>query len=143
MSGRATILLAYAVIALALGPAAAAASANTELTHTPPDKAKSAKAKRAASQMERKTKPAAEAQAPCARGTWKDDPVCFGEGDRNTLPTPSASSAESNGGAKNDASVKPMVNINSRTSAPGAVYQSNGNSLTSDFGGGVSLHLPF
>jgi hypothetical protein len=142
MIGRGVIFLAYAVIALALGPAAAAASTNAELTHTPPDKAKSAKAKRAASQTERKAKPAAEAQAPCARGTWKDDPVYFGEGDRNTLPTPSASSAES-GGAKNDAGVKPMVNINSRTSAPGAVYQSNGNSLTSDFGGGVSLHLPF
>ena len=142
MSSRANVFAACVAFVLAYGPAAGQAASSGDLTQPPLAKSKSVKAKRAAAK-EAKAKPATEAPAPCARGQWKDDPVCFGEDDQNVLPTPAAGSAERSGAAKNEVGVKPMVNINSRTSAPGVIYQSNGNTVTSDFGGGVSLHLPF
>lgn len=93
-------------------------------------------------------KNAATDPAPCARGTWKDDPVCFGEGEKDALPTPSANSVSA--GASSDATVKPTATLNPRPPGPGGgvyqpgvVYQSNGNAVTSNYGGGVKLDLPF
>jgi hypothetical protein len=72
--------------------------------------------------------------APCARGTYKDDPVCFGERDRDILPTPSAGAVQGHAPAPDGPSVKPTANINPRPASPGGVvyqshiiYQSNGN----------------
>ncbi len=86
---------------------------------------------------------AASADAPCPRGKWKDDPVCFGEDDPNALPTPSVTSAERSTGSKTDVTIKPSVNLNSRLTGPGVIYKDDGTTVTSDFGGGVGLHLPF
>jgi hypothetical protein len=86
--------------------------------------------------------------APCSRGTWKVDPVCFGEGAPATLPTPSASSATPSVGPSNGPTIKPTANINSRPGGPGpyqagVIYQSNGNAVTSNYGGGIKMELPF
>lgn len=87
--------------------------------------------------------------APCARGTWKDDPVCFGEGEPNALPTPSTNSVRSNSHS-NELSIKPTANLNSRTPSPGGgmyhsgvTYQSNGNIGSSGYEGGMKVDLPF
>ncbi len=92
----------------------------------------------------REAKPEA---APCPRGTWKDDPVCFGEGGQDALPLPSAGSAQ-HSSPPNDVAIKPTANVNPRPTGPGpyqagVVYQSNGNAVTSNYGGGVSVQLPF
>jgi hypothetical protein len=86
--------------------------------------------------------------APCPRGTWKDDPVCSGEGAPDALPTPSAGSATSSVGPSNGPTIKPTANINSRPGGPGqyqagVIYQSNGNVVTSNYGGGIKMELPF
>jgi hypothetical protein len=44
--------------------------------------------------------------------------------------------------------LKPTANLNPRPSGPGpyqagVVYQSNGNAVTSNYGGGVKIELPF
>ena len=85
--------------------------------------------------------------APCPRGSWKDDPVCFGEGEKDALPTPSAKSGKGDSAAT-EPTIKPTANINPRPTGPGpyqagVVYQSNGDAVTSNYGGGVSLQLPF
>lgn len=90
------------------------------------------------------TKPEA---APCPKGTWKDDPVCFGEGDRDALPVPSSGSVQ-HASQPNEPTIKPTANLNSRPTGPGpyqagVVYQSNGNAVTSNYGGGVTVQLPF
>jgi hypothetical protein len=93
------------------------------------------------------TDPKADA-APCPRGTWKDDPVCFGEGASDTLPTPSASSATPSNAPSNGPTIKPTANINPRPGGPGpyqagVIYQSNGNAVASSYGGGIKMELPF
>ena len=85
--------------------------------------------------------------APCPRGTWKDDPVCFGEGEKDGLPLPSASSIQHSNPPK-ELTVNPTANLNPRPNSPGpyqagVVYQPNGNAVTSSYGGGVSVQLPF
>lgn len=85
--------------------------------------------------------------APCPRGTWKDDPICFGEGAQDALPLPSSSVVE-HATVSQDPSIRPTANLNPRPASPGpyqagVVYQSNGNSVTNNYGGGVSLQLPF
>ncbi len=88
-------------------------------------------------------KPAPDAQAPCARGRWKDDPVCFGEGDSDVLPTPSADSAGKDANdVKTGGGVKPKLNLNSRLGS-GVIYKRDGTAVTSDFGGALGLQLPF
>ncbi len=86
--------------------------------------------------------------APCPRGTWKDDPVCFGEGATDTLPTPSAGSVANTSSSTSGPTLKPTANINPRPVGPGpyqggVVYQSNGNAVTSNYGAGVKMELPF
>ena len=39
--------------------------------------------------------PPGREELPCPRATWKDDPVCAGEPDEHTLPTPSSHGAAS------------------------------------------------
>jgi hypothetical protein len=85
---------------------------------------------------------------PCPRGTWKDDPICFGEGATDTLPTPSARSTELSGAPSNGPTIKPTANINARPGGPGpyqagVIYQPNGNAVTSNYGGGLKMELPF
>ena len=80
--------------------------------------------------------------APCPRGTWKDDPVCFGGGERDGLPLPSASSIPHSAPPK-ELTVNPTAKLNPRPTSPGpyqagVVYQPNGNAVTSSYGGGVS-----
>ncbi len=111
-----------------------------------PDKA--AHLKRTRSAVAAGPKAAPSDGAPCPRGTWKDDPVCFGEGAPDTLPTPSANSAANNTASSNGPTIKPTANINPRPVGPGpyqggVVYQSNGNAVTSNYGGGVKMELPF
>ncbi len=90
----------------------------------------------------------AEAQAlPCPRATYKDDPVCFGEGDKDVLPLPSSTTVPHQS-APDGLQVKPTANLNPRQTGPGpyqagVVYQSNGNAVTSNYGGGVKMELPF
>lgn len=86
-------------------------------------------------------------QAPCPRGTWKDDPVCFGEGEQGAVPVPSSGSVAS-AAPSSEPTIKPSTNINPRPSGPGpyqagVVYQPNGNPVTSNYGGSVSVQLPF
>jgi hypothetical protein len=89
----------------------------------------------------------AEAQAlPCPRATYKDDPVCFGERDKDALPLPSSTSVPHQS-TPDGLKVKPTANLNPRPTGPGpyqagVVYQSNGNAVTSNYGGGVKLELP-
>jgi hypothetical protein len=85
---------------------------------------------------------------PCPRATWKDDPVCFGEDVRDTLPTPSVASIPHDRAPSEGPTLKPTANLNPRPSGPGpyqagVVYQSNGNAVTSNYGGGVRIELPF
>lgn len=98
---------------------------------------------------ERRAAPAVGEPAPCPRATWKDDPVCFGEGDRDALPVPSSASIQRERTA-DGIEIKPTAKLNPRPTGPGGgayqseiIYQSNGNSVTSNYGGGLSLHLPF
>jgi hypothetical protein len=84
---------------------------------------------------------------PCPRATYKDDPVCFGEGDKDALPVPSGAPTAQERPA-DGLRVKPTANLNSRPSAfgpyqAGVVYQSNGNAVTNNFGGGMKVELPF
>jgi hypothetical protein len=128
-------------------PAPVLAQAKTELDHQGPVKTKSARAKGKSHPTAQTADRMASEAAPCARGAWKDDPVCFGEGAADALPTPSGKSDKVDGAAT-EASIKPTANINPRPSGPGpyqagVVYQSNGNAVTSNVGGGVSLQLPF
>jgi hypothetical protein len=93
------------------------------------------------------TDPKADA-VPCPRGTWKDDPVCFGEEAPDTLPTPSASSTAPSSESSNGPTIKPTANINPRPGGPGpyqagVIYQSNGNAVTTNYGGGIKMELPF
>jgi hypothetical protein len=95
-------------------------------------------------------KTAAEAPAlPCPRATWKDDPVCFGEGDKDALPMPSGPAAPSERAA-DGLRIKPTTRLNPRPGGPGGaayqseiIYQSNGNAVTNNYGGGVKLEMPF
>jgi hypothetical protein len=84
---------------------------------------------------------------PCPRATYKDDPVCFGEGDKDALPVPSGTPAAQERPA-DGLRVKPTANLNSRPTGvgpyqAGVVYQSNGNAVTNNFGGGMKVELPF
>jgi hypothetical protein len=86
--------------------------------------------------------------APCPRGTWKDDPVCYGEGAPDALPTPSANSTAPSSAPSNGPTIKPTANLNPRPGGPGpyqagVIYQSNGNAVTSNYGGGIKMELPF
>ncbi len=81
--------------------------------------------------------------APCPRGAWKDDPVCFGENDPDILPTPKSASGKHMGANPGDVTITPQMSLNSRTAAPGVVYKHDGTALTSDVGSGVAVHLPF
>ncbi len=139
--GLRKLLVQVAALTLTCGVAAAQSD-----EPTPKLSAKTAHAKRTAPGKSEKNE-AAEA-APCPRGTWKDDPVCFGEGEKDALPTPSVSSVSS--GAPSGASIKPTATLNPRPPGPGGgvyqpgvIYQSNGNAVTSNYGGGVKLDLPF
>lgn len=86
--------------------------------------------------------------APCPRETWKDDPVCYGESAPDTLPTPSAGSPAPGRAPSNGPIIKPTANINPRPDGPGpyqagVIYQSNGNAVTSNYGGGIKMESPF
>lgn len=99
-------------------------------------------------------KPAADAmneksaeQMPCPRAAYKDDPVCFGEGEKDALPLPSGAPTAQERPTEG-LRVKPTANLNGRPSGfgpyqAGVVYQSNGNAVTNNFGGGMKVELPF
>lgn len=135
-------LIGLPVAAAVLACAVAVANGQDGLAQ--PSKAAHAKLGRATPAAGPKAEPSGA--APCPRGTWKDDPVCFGEGEPDTLPTPSARSAAS--ASSSGPTIKPTANINPRPLGPGpyqagVVYQSNGNAVTSNYGGGVQMELPF
>lgn len=134
MRRRSTAILAAAIVMLAAGWA----DAQDRPSH----------ARKPSS--ERRQTPAVAEPAPCPRATWKDDPVCFGEGDRDALPVPSATSTPHERAAPDGLEIKPTAKLNPRPSGPGGnayqseiIYQSNGNAMTSNYGGGLSLRLPF
>lgn len=88
--------------------------------------------------------------APCPQGSgqevWKDDPALFGACDPDALPVPSAHAVVHDPAPQ--PTIKPTANLNPRPTGPGpyqagVVYQSNGNAVTSNYGGGVSIQLPF
>ncbi len=139
--GLRNLLIWLAALTLTCGVAAAQSD-----QPAPKLSAKPAHARRTGPATADKTAPSET--APCARGTWKDDPVCFGEGEKDALPTPSAGSVTA--GAPGEASIKPTATLNPRPTSPGGgvyqpgvVYQSNGSAVTSNYGGGVKLDLPF
>jgi hypothetical protein len=109
----------------------------------PAPTAKTTKPKRDAAEAKEK----AAAALPCARATYKDDPICFGEGDKDALPVPSgATTAQER--PSDGLRVKPTANLNARPVGfgpyqAGVVYQSNGNAVTNNFGGGMKVELPF
>jgi hypothetical protein len=108
-----------------------------------PPTGKSAKLKHSSAKPNEK---AAEA-LPCPRATYKDDPVCFGEGDKDALPLPSGPATAQERPA-DGLRVKPTANLNSRPNAfgpyqAGVIYQSNGNAVTNNFGGGMKVEMPF
>jgi hypothetical protein len=144
MDFRVTILFAAA---MCLFPGLATAQAGDAPPQTRPVKRKVAHANGAATADEHKRNHAKPEAAPCARAAWKDDPICYGEGEPDALPLPSANSAQ-HGNPSPEPTIKPTANINPRPSGPGpyqagVIYQSNGNAVTSNYGGGVSLQLPF
>jgi hypothetical protein len=103
---------------------------------------KSAKLKREAA----KTDKGVEA-LPCPRATYKDDPVCFGADDKDALPMPHGPAAAQERPA-DGLRVKPTTSLNARPTGVGpyqggVVYQSNGNAVTNNYGGGVKMELPF
>jgi hypothetical protein len=84
---------------------------------------------------------------PCPRAAYKDDPVCFGEGDKDALPLPHGPAAAQERPAEG-LRVKPTANLNARPTGfgpyqAGVVYQPNGNAVTNNYGGGVKMELPF
>ncbi len=141
MSKLAIVLL---VSALAFTPrlAMAQATPSRESSGHGATKASSVRGRQGGSTKVDNGKAAANLGAPCSRGKWKDDPVCYGEGRPDALPTPSPGSAEPSGGINRDVSIRPRMNINPRTGA-GVIYKSNGDALGSDFGAGVGMRLPF
>jgi len=110
-----------------------------------PAKPKSPKAKTTRDKSA-KAVPAPIGAPPCARGQWKDDPVCFGTEDPSALPTPSARS----GGAAHtgDAVLEPKGGVNLTAKAGQDPVSFTGNSPTpkpsnNDFGAGLGIKLPF
>lgn len=84
---------------------------------------------------------------PCPRAAYKDDPVCFGADDKDSLPVPSGAPRAQERPA-DGLRVKPTANLNPRPTGVGpyqggVVYQSNGNAVTNNFGGGMKVELPF
>ncbi|HEY8161097.1 MAG TPA: hypothetical protein VIF34_02330 [Methylocystis sp.] len=133
--------------AILLSPGLAAAQALDEPRRAQPPAAKTVRPTGAGATQAHLKKEAKPEAAPCPQGTWKDDPVCFGQGEQDALPLPSAGSVH-HSSAPNDLNIKPTANINPRQTGPGpyqagVVYQSNGNAVTSNYGGGVSVQLPF
>jgi hypothetical protein len=140
-------LMILVAAALWLLPLFAAAQATGETTLPRPTGSKTARAKSMPARPAHDKDETKSAAAPCARGAWKDDPVCFGENDKDALPLPSAGSVQ-NSNPSPQPTIKPTANVNPRPSGPGSyqagvVYQPNGNAVTSNYGGGISLQLPF
>ncbi|MGA8169625.1 MAG: hypothetical protein WB816_02125 [Methylocystis sp.] len=84
-----------------------------------------------------KVKPApapVTAALPCPRAKWKDDPVCFGEGDSSALPLPSAGSTPGKEGAarSGDVTISPKMKINQDSPQP--TYGNNPNGDLEEFG---------
>jgi hypothetical protein len=141
---RRSIRLLSAVLLFSSGIIAARALEESNQGRKPTHKAAQEVAKMSGGHSKEEAK---KQPAPCPRGTWKDDPVCFGEGAQDALPLPSSSAVE-HATVSQDPSIRPTANLNSRPASPGpyqagVVYQSNGNSVTNNYGGGVSLQLPF
>jgi hypothetical protein len=129
--------------AIALIFACSSAIAQEASTPKQPSTAKSKKLKHNSAKSNEK---AAEA-LPCPRAAYKDDPVCFGEGDKDALPLPSGPAAAQERPA-DGLRVKPTANLNGRPSGfgpyqAGVVYQSNGNAVTNNFGGGMKVEMSF
>jgi len=87
---------------------------------------------------------AAASSLPCPRAQWKDDPVCFGENDRDSLPVPDARGrqerAEHHSG---DVSIEPKMGVNRPAQPPVYINNPNPNPLGTQFGAGVDMKLPF
>lgn len=87
------------------------------------------------------------APLPCARAKWKDDPVCFGEGDSSALPVPSAralgSSEPSAQTRKGDIAVFPKSSLSQSSNEPR--YGSGPNPIKRGrgVGGGIGLIYHF
>jgi hypothetical protein len=134
------------VAAIVLLPSLATAEPLRDPSRTAPaPQSKAVRAMRAAKQAS--SKEAQPERAPCPQGTWRDDPACFGESDQDALPIPSAHAVEHSNRSP-EPTIKPTANLNPRPTGPGpyqagVVYQSNGNAVTSNYGGGVSVQLPF
>jgi len=116
------------------GPGAARAEDQPPRPVAKPHKAKTAK-----------TQPPSNPAPPCARGQWKDDPVCFGENDPSALPTPSSSGGASRAG---DVTLTPKAAINGTPRAQQDPIPFSGNLPTpkpsnNDFGGGLGVNFPF
>jgi hypothetical protein len=91
----------------------------------------------------------ASGRAPCPAGQWKDDPVCFGANDKDALPLPSSASTPRERPAPG-LEIRPTARLNPRPTGPGGaayqseiIYQPSGAAVTSTYGGGVSVQLPF
>jgi len=121
--------------ALAQAPQAAPSSAPVKPARPKPPKAKTAKAA-----------PAPTGAPPCARGQWKDDPVCFGADDPSALPTPSARSGKA--ARAGDILLEPKGGANLDPKAAQDPVSFTGNLPTpkpsnNDFGAGLGIKLPF
>jgi hypothetical protein len=130
-------------VALILSCSSATGQEATKNQQKPVGAGKVAKQKRDSAKANEK---GAEA-LPCPRASYKDDPVCFGEGEKDALPVPSGATAAQERPA-DGLRVKPTANLNPRPNAfgpyqGGVVYQSNGNAVMNNFGGGMKVELPF
>ena len=128
-------------VALIITCSFALAQENERPKHSPASKA---------AKVKHETAKAADKGAealPCPRAAYKGDPVCFGEGDKDALPLPSGSPVAQERPA-DGIKIKPTTSLNSRPTGfgpyqGGVVYQSNGNAVTNNYGGGVKMELPF
>jgi len=134
-----TALMCAAAL-LALSESSAQSTEAPPPAEVKPGKTKSPKASAA------KAAPTAIAAPPCARGRWKDDPVCFGADDPSALPTPSARGGD--GARRGDLMLEPKGGVNLDPRAAQDPVSFTGNSPTpkpsnNDFGAGFGLKLPF
>ena len=110
----------------------------------PAKKIKKAKPKAVAAMPKAAATPSAA--PPCARGQWKDDPVCFGENDPRALPTPNARSGAREAAHVGDITSAPKAGVNDRSPQDPIPFEGNNPNPKpsgSDFGGGVGMKFPF
>lgn len=136
----------FLICAAVLTPTSDAPAQSADPAPNPPFRAEAAKkAKRTVKSANAGPAPQAVSAPSCARGKWKDDPVCFGENDPSALPTPSGVSGASHAG---DVSLTPKADLNTTPRTQQDPISFTGNNpdpkpSSNTFGGGIGVNFPF